>query len=71
MRNSSYWPYVSNLAGSFSKAKWTVYIHAHKHKHKSGQKLSVMKEHKRKEQKKQNYVLVMGLDKGGITREYR
>ena len=25
MQNSSYWPYVSNLAGSFSKAKWTRY----------------------------------------------
>ena len=36
MQNSSYWAYVLNLAGSFSKAKWTIYmyIHAHKLKHK-------------------------------------
>ena len=34
MQNNSYWRYVSNLAGYFSKAKWdgiqTRYIHKHK-----------------------------------------
>ena len=39
MQNSSYWPYVSNRAGSFSKAKRTMYRHAHKLRHKIEQKL--------------------------------
>ena len=47
-----YWPYVLNLAGSFSKAKWhriqTTYIH----KHKSEQKLvRCENEHKRRRYK--------------------
>ena len=36
MQYSTYRPYVSNLVGSFSEAKWTIYKHAHALKYKNG-----------------------------------
>ena len=39
MQNNGYWPYVSNIAGSFSKAKWDEIQTTYIYKRKSEQKL--------------------------------
>ena len=39
LQNSSYWPYVSNVPGSFPTTKSTIYKHEQIHQHKNEQKL--------------------------------
>ena len=61
MQNKCYWPYVSNLADSFSKAKGDKKKHA---EHTVREEVSqVWNEHKIRRYKKQSQVLVLGLNK--------